>query len=220
MPVSEQELLLKIKQQLQWDEKVSEQDINVIIDNNVVRLSGTVPSYAALRAAEADALDVEGVNQIDNQLVLRYRQETTVPSDQEMEHFIQQMFRFNQQLADDRITVIIEGRQCTLDGHVDALWKKLLAEELAYSVRGIEKVVNELTIVPTEDLQDENIANTIVATLERHHMTNPDEIILKVEEGIVSLSGHVKNRYARQAAFEIAYSTKGVREVINEIEFN
>lgn len=218
MSVPEQDILHKIKEQLRWDEKVEEQDINVTFADDVVRLSGIVPSYGAMRAAEADALDVDGVNQIDNQLVLRYQKQVKVPTEEEMEHFISQMFRFNSQLSEEKITVIVEKAMCTLDGHVDALWKKLLAGELAYSVRGIEKVINELSIVPTERLEDQNIANTLVAALERHHMTKPDEIIVRVQDGHVSLSGHVSNRYAREAAFEIAYSTQGVREVVNEIE--
>ena len=214
----QEDIVQKIKQQLRWDARVEEQDINVTFSNGEVRLSGTVPSYGAMRAAEADALDVDGVNQIDNRLVLRYQQQVNVPTEQEMEHFIEQMFRFNSQLSEEQVTVVVQKNVCTLDGHVDALWKKLLAEELAYSVRGIQKVINELTIVPTERLEDQNIANTLVAALERHHMTNPNEIIVKVQDGHVSLSGHISNRYAREAAFRIAYSTPGVRDVVNEIE--
>jgi len=218
MSIPEQDILHKIKEQLRWDEKVDEQDINVMLQDGIVRLHGSVPSYGAMRAAEADALDVYGVSRIDNQLVLRYQPQVKMPTEQEMEHFIEQMFRFNSRLSEEKITVIVEKSICTLDGHVDALWKKLLAEELVYSVRGIEKVINELSIVPTQRLEDQNIANTLVAALERHHMTDPDEIIVKVQNGHVSLSGSVTHRYAREAAFEIAYSTQGVREVVNEIE--
>lgn len=218
MPKSKQELLHKISQQLRWDEKVDEQDVNVMLQDGVVRLSGSVASYGALRAAEADALDVAGISRIDNQLVVRNRQEVNVPTDEEMESFVSRMFRFNDRLADEAITVIVEKSVCTLDGHVDTLWKKLLAEELTYSVRGIRQVVNELSIVPTNRLEDQNIANTLVAALERHHLTDPDKIIVKVQDGCVSLSGKVDYRYAREAAFEMAYSTAGVREVVNEIE--
>lgn len=217
MSKSKQELLHKIIQQLRWDEKVDE-DVNVILQDGVVRLSGSVASYGALQAAEADALDVAGISRVDNQLVVRNRQEVNVPTDEDMESFVSRMFCFNDRLADEAITVIVEKSVCTLDGHVDTLWKRFLAEELTYSVWGIKQVVNELSIVPTKRMEDQNIANTLVAALERHHMTDQDKIIVKVEDSHVSLRGKLDSRYAREAAFEMAYSTAGVREVVNEIE--
>lgn len=69
--------------------------------------------------------------------------------------------------------------------------KDLLAMELTYSVKDIRKALNQLIIVPTEDLQGENIAKT-----RRYLMTNQDKIFLKVEGGMICLCDHVKNRYS------------------------
>jgi osmotically-inducible protein OsmY len=214
----EEELKRKVKDQLHWDSRVLASDINVQIDKGIVRLSGSVPSYDSLRHAEADVLTVEGVNGIDNQLVISYRKETEVPTDADIEEFIDRTFSFNDYLRQDELTVISEKGYITLSGNTDVLWKKLLAEELCYSVRGVSEVNNEIIIVPTRSLEDKNIANTIVAALERDATTDPDDIMVRVEQGQVSLSGVARSHMESIRAEAIASQTEGVVSVVNEIE--
>ncbi|MFP4091141.1 MAG: BON domain-containing protein [Cyclobacteriaceae bacterium] len=218
MPTLEEDIKKRVKEQLRWDDRVMASDINVEVDRGIVRLSGSVPSYASLRNAEVDALSVRGVNGIDNQLVISYHTEVEVPTDAEIEDFVNKMYRFNENLSSDEITVISENGYITLSGSTSALWKKLLAEELCHSVRGVVEVTNEITIVPTGSLGDENIANTIMAALERDAYTDQDSIIVRVENGIVSLSGTSNSRMGELKAEAIASQTEGVIEVVNEIE--
>lgn len=218
MPTLEEDIKKRVKEQLHWDDRVMASDINVAVERGIVRLSGSVPSYASLRSAETGALSVRGVNGIDNQLVISYHTEIEVPTDAEVEDFINKMYRFNENLSSDEITVISENGYVTLSGSTSALWKKLLAEELCHSVRGVVEVTNEITIVPTHSLEDENIANTIVAALERDAYTDQDSIIVRVENGRVSLGGTSDSRMGGLKAEAIAAQTEGVIEVVNEIE--
>jgi len=61
-----------IVEQLQWDERVDESKVRVEVIHNSVRLTGTVSSFEAWRAAWRNAANVVGVAGVDNQLRIEY----------------------------------------------------------------------------------------------------------------------------------------------------
>ncbi len=71
----------------------------------------------------------------------------------------------------------------TLDGVMDSYWKKIKAEDLAGTIFGVVKIINDIEVVSTERVVDRVIAKDIAAALDRHTGINPDSIDVEVKDG-------------------------------------
>jgi osmotically-inducible protein OsmY len=78
-----------------------------------------------------------------------------------------------------------------LEGTVDAFWKKVRAEDLAFSMRGVLGLTNKIAVVPTQTIADENLAENIINALDRNVNVNVDDVNVTVEDGTVTLTGAV-----------------------------
>lgn len=68
-----------------------------------------------------------------------------------------------------------------------------------------------------KNILDQTIAEHIVSELKQNSMINENTIHIKVENGIVTISGKVPNRYTNMAVYNTAECTKGVVNVINNL---
>lgn len=64
---------------------------------------------------------------------------------------------------------------------------------------------------------DRKIAEQITAALERNVYANPDELDIKVDNGVVTLTDTVPDRRAYRVARDTVRYTPGVVDVINEL---
>jgi osmotically-inducible protein OsmY len=198
-----------------WDSRVDASKVSVKVDNGIVTLSGTVPSYSSRAAASEDAWLITGVRDVENQLKVDFR--TTVPSDEEIASNIQDQFRWDNDLYPYDIQVTVLTGWVTLEGTVDAFWKKVRAEDLAFSMRGVLGLTNKIAVVPTQTVTDENLAEDIINALDRNVNVNVDDINVTVEEGTVTLTGAVPSWSSKRAAYDSARYTLGVKEVKDQI---
>ncbi len=104
-----------------------------------------------------------------------------------------------------------------LEGNVDSYWKRWKAEDLISELIGVIDVENHLTIVPTDDFMDKEIAKDIEKALDRNLYVDAENITVKVNQGEVTLTGTTPTNYARSKAFSAAAFTPGVIDVENEI---
>lgn len=215
--ITDQEISTRIKNQLYWDGRVQASDVGVTVDNGKATLSGTVPSYRAKTAAVEDARMVLGVKAVDNQLRVQHPPERTVPRDSEILEQVISALAWDADVDSTKIDVDVAGGMVTLKGTVNAYWKKYQAEDDAYSVDGVLNVINELGVVPNEDLADEAIATDIEGALERNAYVDPNQVTVEVNNGTVTLSGVVPDWSAWRAAYNAAAYTTGVVDVIDRL---
>lgn len=107
----------------------------------------------------------------------------------------------------------------TLAGHVDSFAEKFAAERAAGQVKGVRAVVEEIEVRLASDkkLGDDEIAAR-AARLLHWDVSVPDErIAVKVEHGIVTLSGEVDWQFQRAEAEYDVRKLSGVRGVVNAI---
>ncbi len=207
-----------IKDQLVWDDQVISTDIQVEVSGDgKVTLKGSVPSFSARRAAEADAWSVLGVTSVDNQLSIEYPTTVSLPSDEEVQSNIENVLLWNASIDSAEIGVSVIAGIVTLKGTVDSFWAKLKAEDLASDVVGVLSVVNNLAVVLTESYVDKDIAQDIVDSLERKASVNASDVDVIVENGKVTLSGAVPTFTAWSAAYDAARYTAGVIDVEDQL---
>jgi osmotically-inducible protein OsmY len=116
-----------------------------------------------------------------------------------------------------RIMVMVQNRGVTLEGSVDAGWKKGYVETLIARRPGIKKVESKLSVVPTKDAADQATADDLIRALDRHPLVCGHDLVVRVEDGAVTLSGAVASREARDAAKLLASHIFGVTDVGDEI---
>ncbi|MBD3226595.1 MAG: BON domain-containing protein [Candidatus Lokiarchaeota archaeon] len=205
---------------LYWDNRVDASNINVIVsEDKNVRLEGKVATYTARLAASQDAWTISDVNFVDNQIDVEYPR-TLVLSDEEVKSNIEKKMDLSLFIDESTINISVDKGIVTLEGTVDAYWKKVAAENLASDVMSVLGIENKIAVVPTEDILDKVIAEDIVSQLDRNYQVDPDDIDVEVKNGTVSLSGTVPNWSAFRAATETVENTSGVKIIKNNISID
>jgi osmotically-inducible protein OsmY len=206
-----------VRQELIWDYRVDATDVSVSVTNGTVILSGAVPSYTQRNLASTDAWKIGGVMDVNNLLTVRYPTTVTVPADAEIKADVETALALNATVDSSDIAVSVANGTVTLDGTVSRYWEKRRAEDLASDLTGVVMVDNHLTVVPTQDFEDQIIAEDVEAALERNLYVVAEEVTVEVEDGVVTLSGTVPTYHARAEAFNAAASTPGVVIVNNNL---
>ncbi|PRX30390.1 osmotically-inducible protein OsmY [Orenia metallireducens] len=199
--------------QLYWDSRVDASNINVKVDQGRVTLTGTVPTYFANSSAVNSVWAVEGVKDLNNQLEIKYPQSIVRPTDNEVEAKVENRIMDSPDIGIQDININVDAGWVKLEGSVDTYWKRIYVEDIISKLNGVRGIENKLTVVPSEDYLDKNIADKVSSALERNMYVNENKINVKVEDGVVTLSGKLRNQRAIQEAFESAYHTIGVKDV-------
>jgi osmotically-inducible protein OsmY len=113
--------------------------------------------------------------------------------------------------------VTVSAGKVTLEGSVNAIWKKLKSQDIASNVTGVLQIINKLAVFSTDTYIDQNISETITAALERNAHVNARNVSITVENQIVTLSGKVPCWKAYRAAQDAAIYTRSVVQVRNNL---
>lgn len=201
--------------ELYWDVRVDASDVTVRVKNGEAVLGGTVPSFTAKRAAEDDAWSVSGISAVNNQLKVQYP--TPTPTDLDVQSNVESTLLWSSVIDSAKIEAAVAGGVVTLRGSVPSYWQRLQAQTLAEDVLGVFEVINELTVVPTESVLDEDIARQIIRAFERDVLIDENRVTVAVEDGKVTLTGNVLTWSARNQARNIAAAVPGVTAIENRI---
>jgi osmotically-inducible protein OsmY len=108
----------------------------------------------------------------------------------------------------------------TLTGIVATLAEKLAAERAVRRVKGVLGIAEEITVRPPNAHKhaDEEIAERAVKILHWDVEVPDTQIQVKVERGVVTLSGFVNYQFQKQAAENDVRRLGGVTGIVNLIE--
>ncbi|MFP4417190.1 MAG: BON domain-containing protein [Chitinispirillaceae bacterium] len=218
---SQQEQIKRdVVDQLFWDTRIDASDVTVTVSDGEVQLSGSLPSYAARKAAQKDALQVRGVSRVIDNTTIQTPAEVQKPSDDDILINITNLLKWSASIAITDIDVSVNRGVVTLRGAVDMYWKKRKAEELAYEVVGVTGVENQLVVTPSKTQVDRSIAEEISAALRRLGQVDLEDITITVDEGIVTLEGRVPDGVTMFKVMYAAEYTSGVVGVVNKMEID
>ena len=114
-------------------------------------------------------------------------------------------------------TIAVADGVVTLDGQVESLSHKRLAELLAWWVPGTRDVVNGIEVKPYEDDSDDEITDAVTMALEKDRLVTHDSIRVITRNSVVTLEGVVPNRRQAEMAEADAWYIFGVDNVINHL---
>ncbi|MFW6154775.1 MAG: BON domain-containing protein [Planctomycetota bacterium] len=214
---SDQEIKKDIVDHLVWDDHVDAAEVSVAVEDGRAVLTGHVPSARMRHAAETDARAIRGVRDVDDQLIVVRTGAGRPPGDDEITDNAYNTLRWSSDVDAGKIGLDVDDGVVTLAGSVESYWQRTLAEEFVSHLAGVVDVINELAVVPTEDVHDKAIADNIEAALERCADLDAEDITVKVADGIVTLSGALPSWSAYRSANEASAYTTGVKGIINNL---
>ncbi len=140
-------------------------------------------------------------------------------SDHQIRHNVLDELDFEPSVNATNIGVGVHAGVVTLSGYVSSYAEKVAAERAARRVRGVRAIAEEIQVrLPSDKkVADDQIAKRAVDILRWRIGVPADRIDVKVERGIVTLSGEVEWRYQREEADEAIHHLGGVVQVINLI---
>lgn len=120
------------------------------------------------------------------------------------------------------IGVAVSKGVVTLTGYVGTYSEKLAAEKAALRVDGVKAVAQEIQVKVSGSLMrtDEDIAESALNRLKWAADVPDEKIKVKVENGWITLNGHVNWNYQREAAKNAVKDLVGVRGVSNLISID
>ena len=212
-------------------------NINVLVDDGKVTLTGTVNEAMSKELASQIARYVHGIKVIDNQLVIDAGY-TPLPAshgyaeeidDVTITATIKSKLIWSKYRDSESTYIETTGRDVTLRGTTEDSESRTLAGSLALSTRGVESVKNLLLINYANTSSGKNTNNywnatppvvvdswitSKVRSTFRYSNSITDSVIdVSTAQGIVILKGTLKNSAEHALAVELARNIRGVKDV-------
>jgi len=200
--------------ELNWTPAVDAANVGVAVANGVVTLSGHVPNYSQLVAAEAAVRRVKGVTAIAQEMEVRFVGEIT-HSDDDIASRAVSLLKWTSPLSGHPIQVTVSKGWITLAGEVEWHFQRQAAVDNVRDLLGVTGVSNTITVRPHATAS--NVVRGIEDALKRDAHYEADRIKVTVENGKVRLEGRVHSWHERQAAEHAAWASPGVQAVDDHV---
>jgi osmotically-inducible protein OsmY len=201
--------------QLQWEPFLNAAQIGVAVRDGVVTLSGHVDSYSKKAAAEAAAKKILGVKAVAEGITVGvspfYKR-----TDTEIAEAVLSALKWNTAVQEEKIKVKVEDGVVSLDGTVDWLYQRQNAFDAVRNLAGVVLVNNNIVVAASPTPKD--IKDRIKEALRRNATLDADKITVSLDGSEVVLKGTVRSLAEKEDAERAAWSGRGVREVVNDLE--
>ncbi|GAA2753950.1 BON domain-containing protein [Amnibacterium kyonggiense] len=141
------------------------------------------------------------------------------PSDHDLQHAVREALERSPGVDAARIAVAVHDGVVVLAGEPVRAAEALAARTTALGVHGVRAVVDELDARRSRwgRRSDRDVAETVVAALDRDADLRPGSVAAAVRDGVVTLHGEVADHAERDAAVRRVARLAGVRAVHAEI---
>ncbi|OYZ24338.1 MAG: hypothetical protein B7Y39_01395 [Bdellovibrio sp. 28-41-41] len=205
-------------QELKWDPSVTHEHIGVMVDDAIVTLSGTVPTYIEKWAAEKAAQKVAGAKAVVEKIQVKLAS-SSERDDNTIAKAVVQQFKWNVQVPEQLVKASVEDGWVTLSGEVEWDFQRNAAAKCIRGLAGIRGVSNSITI-KAKKVQPEVIKQKIEEALKREVEREAQKIKVDVNGSKVTLSGNVHSFREKWDARGAAMSAPGVSTVDNNLQIS
>jgi osmotically-inducible protein OsmY len=211
---SDQELKNDVEQELLWDPALDSRNVTATVLNRVVTLEGSVRSCAQKLALQKAVQRVAGSRGVVLDLVVRAPSPLR-HSDEELAAAILAALQWQEGLPENAIGVVVEHGCVTLTGTVEYGYQRQAAEVLGCRMRGVVGVANQIEV--RIDPLAADVSRQIADALQRRARHESGDISVDAHDGVVRLTGVVDSILDKRVACGVAWGTKGVRWVVDQL---
>ena len=214
-------------------------DLKVTVHNGKATLTGTVEEDVNKDLAKQIAMGVDGVKDVDNQIVVRpdyappkrasTRGYGEVIDDASITAEVKSKLMWSKHVDSSDTDVTTNMGKVTLRGAAGSAEAKAFAGRLALNTRGVRSVDNQLVVKGDQatvagktkssaqevghDIADGWITTKVKSTFMYSSNVDGSAIEVSTKDGIVTLSGKVDSGAERALAIEFANNVRGVKSV-------
>lgn len=211
---NDSQLQQEVLAELKWDAAVDAAQIGVEVKDGVVTLSGHVATYGEKWDAERAVQRVSGVKalavEIDVNLTSLHQR-----TDADIALAARNVLDWLAHLPQGMVKVMVEKGWVTLSGEVDWHFQRRAATDAVRHLMGVTGVSDDIAIKPQLSLSA--VQSDIEAALQRRAKRDAQKIQVQVAGDQVTLAGTVQSWGEREMAVRSAWSTPGVRTVVDNI---
>jgi osmotically-inducible protein OsmY len=224
-------IVTKIETTYLLNDHLSAFEINTSSNGGVVTLRGGVETEIQKDLAYELALAVGGVKQVNNQLTVvpdvkrigPKRSFKTKVEDKTITASVRVRLLSSDNLRGLKLHPKTENGIVTLTGLVRSEFQREKVEHITYQTKGVERVINHLTISSKEDPKvlstagDELLEKRIETSMLLNRNVSARGVNVEVDDGIAYLTGIVNSQPEKEVAGDLAASTSGVHKVVNRL---
>lgn len=213
---TDKQLQKDVVAELSWEPSINAAHIGVEVDQGVVTLSGHVDNLTQKWTAERVVKRVGGVRAVAFDLQVKLA-DTDKRSDTDIALSAINTLEYASAIPKGGIHITVEDGVVTLRGEVAWDFERQAAESMVRGLHGVRNVINLVSIQPKVSLTV--VKAEIEAALRRQAYLDAQQIQVAVEGDAITLSGKVQNWTEKNLAIQSAWSTPGVRSVIDKLTF-
>lgn len=233
--MSDAAITARIETMFMLNDHLSSFEIRTTTLDGVVTLTGGVDTQEQKELAESLARSLEATQNVVNNLRIMDQPLPPVPKrswqqkieDETTSASVRARILYNKDFAGLRIGVRTVNGIVTLSGVVDSAIQRDDIGKITFDTRGVEKVVNNLTVRSKElmktpeaigrDVSDEWIEKRVESAILFNRHMSIRQIDVEVNDGACILTGMADTQQEKDLAGEVAASIQGVASVINDL---
>lgn len=210
-----QNLQTNVLNAIKWETLLHESQIGVTAKDGIITLTGVVDSYAKKLEAETVTKNVAGVKAVVETIEIKYA-DVGKKTDNEIAAEVIADLKWNWQFASDKIKIKVENGWVTLEGELLWNYQREAAKNAISNIKGMKGVNNEIKL--KSEIKDETEKILIQQALVNSSIINGREILVKVNNNKVLLTGEVHSVAQKNEAERIAATVEGVKSINNQLD--
>jgi|ERR1019366_1198540 osmotically-inducible protein OsmY len=209
-----EELQKDVQDAIKWEPLLNAAEIGVIAKDGIITLTGVVDIYAKKLEAETAAKNVAGVKAVVEKIEIKFSSSWN-RSDAEIANEVLTILKSNWVIPSEKIKVKVEDGWITMEGELGWNYQKEAARRAINHLDGVKGVTNNIVVKAEshETIEQKEVEKALA----RNWSLNKQDIKVKAVGHNIILTGTVSSWYQKDEAGKIAWLTKGVDTVDNEL---
>lgn len=209
----------EVIQRLTWDDRIDESQINVSVIDNIAILKGCVNSYPEKILAEIETQFIPEIKSVKNEIEIKFPESYEKIDDEEVKDAVFCLLNANSEIETNNIDISIENGMVSLEGRVNSYWKKDKIRKMVSQVKGVISVSDKIAVIPNEKITDDEINELLNTAMANSVHIDANKVKLKINNGVVELSGILPSMSSYNAVIELVRSTKGVVDIKDDLKW-